>query len=338
MKKALTAGLAAALALTIVPSAQAGTFHGVVSQGALTATDFDRMGYAEVGALRIRMGWAGIETQPGQFSWARLDQMIGCAADRGVRVLPVLVGPGPAGVAHPPVDAAARSRYAAFARAVAARYGRGGSFWSGRASVVPITAYQIANEQNGPAYWDGRPSPRAYGKLVKAAANQVKQVDPAAQIVLGGMYGTPRGVGAMTSWEYLKKLYGVRGIKRAFEAAAIHPYASTISGIKAQIKKARGVMRRAGDARAKLRITEIGFGSGTAGGGFEKGAAGQAAMLGQMYRALEAKRRKWRIAGVNWFSWQDNPTAGCSFCATSGLFTADGAPKPAWSAFLAVSR
>ena len=338
MKKFLPAVLVAtALALGPASAAEAGSFHGVVSQDNLTATDFQRMAYAKVGSVRVRVGWETVEPRVGQRTWRRWDAFVGRASTYGVRVLPVLVGPGPRGVSNPPVDRRSRKLFAKFAGAFAGRYGRGGSFWAGRARDVPITAYQIANEQNGLAYWDGRPNPRAYAKLVKAVAGKVERADRRAEIVLGGMYGMPQGNGALTSWAYLKKLYKVRGIERSFDTVAIHPYAETLAGIKRQIKKARSAMRRARDGRAKLRITEIGFGSG-ASGGFEKGAQGQADMLTKLYRSLERRRREWKLKAVNWFSWQDNPTAGCSFCSTSGLFSASGVPKPSWFAFVEVSR
>jgi hypothetical protein len=59
-------------------------------------------------------------------------------------------------------------------------------------------------------------------------------------------------------------------------------------------------------------------------------------MLASSFRLLAKSRRTFRISRVYWFTWQDLPlaTAGeCFLCASAGLFTADGAAKPAWSAF-----
>ncbi len=339
IRTSLSLLLAALLALFLAQPAAAGSFHGVVTQGPLTATDYNLMGLGGVGSLRVPVTWGQIQpTLGGERNWRGLDSVVGQAAANGVQVLPTLHGPGPAGTQNPPTDPSSRAAMADFARALAARYGRGGDFWATQASDVPMTAFQIYNEQNGPAYWEGRPSPRAYGRMVKAAAAAIRAEDSGAEIVLGGMFGTPRGEGALTSAAYLSKLYRVPQIKQAFSTVAVHPYAPDLRGIKKQISGLRKVMKQNRDRGAKLRITEVGWGSGSAGSSdFNKGAEGQAQMLTELFGMLERKQTRWNIAGVNWYAWQDNSSGACSFCPTSGLFTEAGAPKPAWYAFVNVA-
>jgi Beta-galactosidase len=328
--------LAAGVALAVAtPEALGGSFHGVVSQAKLGAQDYQRMGSGNVGVLRVRVPWARLEPQRGQRDWASLDDLVARAGAQGVRVLPALHGPGPSGIATPPTKPRARRAFARFAGAVAARYGPGGEIPAGGR---PIAGLQIWNEQNGRTYWGAKPNPRKYAKLVKAAAGRMSKANPRVDVILGGMFGTPSGRGAITSWAYLKRLYAARGIKGAFDTVAVHPYSPNLSGIKYQVRAIRRVMRQNGDRRASIRVTEFGWGSKSGGHPSNKGRRGQARMLRQAFRLFEHRRRSWGLSGADWFAWRDNRSSGCAFCPTAGLFTANRRPKPSWRAFKQVAR
>jgi hypothetical protein len=328
----LVAGLALAAA---APQAMGGSFHGVVSQSKLGVQDYERMGDGNAGTLRVRVPWARLEPQRGQREWTWLDRVVTRAGEQGIRVLPSLHGPGPAGIATPPTRPRARRAFARFAGAVAARYGPGGAIPEGGR---PIAGLQIWNEQNGRTYWGAKPNPRKYGKLLKAAAQRMRRADRRVEVILGGMFGTPSGRGAITSWGYLKRLYAVRGIKRAFDTVAVHPYSPNLFGVKYQVRAMRKVMRRNGDGSARIRITEFGWGSKKGGNPLNKGSRGQARMLRKAFRLFERRRGGWRLSGANWFAWRNSPRGGCAFCPTAGLFTADRSPKPSWNAFKQVAR
>jgi hypothetical protein len=330
---------AAVLACAASPAA-AGEFHGVVSQGNLTDADYDRMASGKVGTLRLNVRWANVQpdagTPPASWNWAAYDAVFASAAQRGVRVLPALDAPSPPGIADPPTDTSGRRAFAKFAGEVAARYGRGGSFWSGQ-PARPVKAFQIYNEQNGPSYWRARPNARKYGKLLRAGSQAIRREDRRAEVVLGGMFSTPSGRGAINSWIYLKKLYRVKKIERTFDTVAVHPYSNSLRGIKYQVRKVRSAMKRNGDRRADLRITEFGWGSARH-GNLNLGRKGQARMLTKAFRLFENNKRSWNLKGAVWFSFQDNPDGACSFCATSGLFKANRDPKPSWGAFKRAAR
>jgi phage terminase large subunit-like protein len=64
-----------------------------------------------------------------------------------------------------------------------------------------------------------------------------------------------------------------------------------------------------------------------------KGLEGQARLLKKSFKLFEKQRKKWRIAGVLWYTWRDRSPVGapCDWCASVGLFRSDGTtPKPAW--------
>ena len=99
-------------------------------------------------------------------------------------------------------------------------------------------------------------------------------------------------------------------------------------------------MARAGDAATPLLLTEFGTASsGAFPNPYDKGLAGQAIYLRRAFRLLLRKRARWRIAGADWFAWQDGPSADphCVFCEFAGLFDFAGRAKPSWHAFRSVA-
>jgi hypothetical protein len=351
----LAATLLLALGLATSADAQQREFYGVNIQspsgaGLTVEDDFNRMRDGNVGLLRFQISWRTVETQPGHFSWAGPDRIIGLAASRGIRTLPFIHGEPPEWVGHPPVRPRDRRAFARLMTAAARQYGPGGEYWRERyrpvfgddATAMPVRAWQLLNEQNGRFHWGARPRPVAYGRLVRLGARAVRRVNPRAEIVLGGMFAKPRGVGSMTSWRFLSRLYRVRGIRRAFDTVGLNPYGGTLRVVSSHMRRIRRVMRRNNHRAGSIRATEVGWGSEQGGHALLKGPEGQAQMLRRMFQLMKRQRhqRRWKVRGVNWFSWQDG-TAGCVYCSSSGLFAGppnDRHPKPSWGAFQLVAR
>ena len=65
-----------------------------------------------------------------------------------------------------------------------------------------------------------------------------------------------------------------------------------------------------------------------------KGKKGQATLLTDTYKYFAKARNKYNVQAVDWFSWQDQQTSICSWCASSGLLTTTGAAKPSLKAFV----
>ena len=83
-----------------------------------------------------------------------------------------------------PVDI---NSYIAAAGAVAKRYGRGGTFWEGKARTAPISRYFIWNEANSFPNWCPRPDPAAYAYMLGGSALAIKAHDPQAFVLNGGL-------------------------------------------------------------------------------------------------------------------------------------------------------
>lgn len=156
----------------------------------------------------------------------------------------------------------AKKQWKQFVKACVQRYGKTGSFWELHPGIpkVPITSWQIWNEQNNSNYFAPRPKPRAYAKLVRLARSGARSVNKHAKIVFGGMARKPDPEHSMVASRFLKKLYRVKGAKRLFNVAAVHPYSPTVRDLKRQMSALHKVIKRHHD-NARMWITEVGWGS-----------------------------------------------------------------------------
>jgi hypothetical protein len=311
-------------------------FFGVVPETSVSAGDLDQM-RGEVETVRLPVVWAAVEPSSGEYEFASLDEIVLAAAERGIRVFPFVYGT-PAWIAKDPMrpplgSAMARRAWSAFLWRLVHRYGPAGSIWNGQSSREPIRAWQIWNEPNFRLFWHPHTSPAAYARLLAISAPAIRAADSRAEIVLAGV--APVGAGPLP-WVFLRRLYRVPGVRRSFDAVAVHPYSATVKGMSEQIEAAREVMAEAGDGDTRLFVTELGVASwGSAPSGFIKGRRGQAEFLRRAFRRLLEMRRRWHLAGVDWFTWRDQSRFDphCAFCQGAGLLDVDGKPKPAWWAF-----
>ncbi|MFL5870442.1 MAG: hypothetical protein ACJ75R_05130 [Solirubrobacterales bacterium] len=362
----LLAALVCTLALaTFVPRAGASaprSFFGVVPQTAATPTDLDQMAANGVATMRVLFYMPAVEPGLGRFDWGGYDDLIASAATRGIRVIPTLYGTAgwlnfldgdaDCGANCVPTSDSTRNTWAAFAAAVAGRYGPGGEFWAptrdctallcrrgpppcGCSTPLPIQTYQIWNEQNSPKYFAPAPNVDRYARLLSASAAAIRLVDPTAEVITGGMWGPPSADEVVPTAQYVRQLYSVPGIESSFDAIAVHPYSGTLGGVTQQMKAVRKQIVAAHDD-AGIWVTELGWASGGPGDNWlVKTPKGQARLLTTSIEDMLAKRRAWDIRGVLWYAWRDAPPAltDCEWCPRSGLRNQNGSAKPAARAF-----
>lgn len=340
------------LAVSAPPAAAAPRELFGISRGQpLNQRDFRQLKSTRVRTLRFAIPWNNVQPRRvGPPTWGGTDKLVGNLAARGIRPVPFIWG-SPSWVTkkpkQPPLGSPRKVRaWRKFLTLVVRRYGRGGIYWTGAyqhqhpgATSKPITAYQIWNEPNLPKFFPRRKATRKYGKLVKISHQAISGVDRRAKVVLAGLTGFAKPTG----WAFLNKLYRVRGIKRHFDAAALHPYAATIGQFRSELRRIRKVMKRRHDRRTALWLTEVGWGSarGTRRFPLNKGRQGQKRMLRKSFNLVLHKRKSWRIQRLFWFHWRD-PENGdgsyCSFCPSAGLLRHNHRPKPAYRAFRRFTR
>lgn len=136
---------------------------------------------AGVRYLRCAFSWDSIEPHPGIYDWRFWDSLVQAAQHNGIQLLPY--------VAYTPKWAASSSAadywkqpprdpqlYADFMYKIAQRY-------RGR-----IRSWEIWNEPDNKDYWTGSAS--EFASMAMAAAKRIREADPHAVLILGGMaYG-----------------------------------------------------------------------------------------------------------------------------------------------------
>jgi hypothetical protein len=331
-----------------------GDFWGVVPQATPTPEQFQRLQRGGVESIRIPIAWSAVQPLPGgSYDWSGVDAQMRGAAAANLDVLPFLAGAPKWAV---PVDRRYGSPktlpvtngrqiagWKAFVTEAVRRYGPGGTFWAQNPAipVKPIRVWQVWNEENF-EYFVARPNPAQYGKLVTISSAAIKTADPGAKVILGGMFARPREAEfnrrpplAYFATDFLDQMYeATPGVKSKFQGVALHPYTGDYKRLTPYIEEFRTVLKANHDAGKRLWITELGWSSQhpARGNSFAKGRGGQAAQLRGAFGLLRAKQRKWHVAGVYWFS-VDDQRGACNFCDGSGLFGEGFVPKPAWVAF-----
>jgi hypothetical protein len=336
--------IAATVLVCLVGGSQARAAAPRAFYGVIAATDPDfgeiaRMGAGKVGTLRINFVWGAVQPSAGApYDWSHYDALIGAAAQQGIRVLPTVYS-SPSWVAPRPNYPPPEDRFGdfrAFVHAAAERYGSHGTFWAVNPAVpkLPIINWQLWNEVNSPTFWYQEPKAKQYAALLRVFSDGIRSADPAAQIVLAGLFTNPRIEHGITLKRYLPALYRAK-TRSAFDAVDVHPYSTTPKQALRAVRDTRKIMSRFKDENARLWVTEIGWASAGIPTPLTVSPQRQATYLRRIFSLLASNRRRLRLAGVIWYSWRDLPSA--TWVDNTGLFTVDLTPKPAWSAFTALT-
>jgi hypothetical protein len=295
-----------------------------------------------VGLIRQTFHWNQIETSPGVYNFSGYDAYMATMASHGIRVLPILFDPPRfrakvsrrTSATYPPRHYA---DLGAFGAAVARRYGPSGSFWAQNPGVprLPITAYQVWNEPNIPAYWPSGPNAKQYARLLAATAKGIRSVDRGAEIVTAGMpdshLSRPGSV-----YSYVRSMLRARG-GRSFNTLAANPYGKNSSQVIGKLQRLRTILNRAHDRAAHMWITEFGWSDVGPASAFRAGRAGQARQIRRTIPALVKRRAHFKLRGLVYYSWRDGAPYAPQFRDFWGLHTGllrrNGSAKPALAAF-----
>ena len=289
---------------------------GVTADGPMTAGqagEWHRMPGAGVETVRTAFRWSELQPTPGAVDFRASDAIVAAAAQRGIEVLPVVqhvppwVAVRPGDVLSPPKDPAAVQ---AFFAALVARYGPSGTLWRERPDLprLPIRAWQVWNEPNHAGFWSEQPFAASYVETLRAAATGIRGADRGATVVLAGLTNL--------SWIALRQLYdaGARGL---FDAVALHPFTAKPSNVLRLVRLARREMRKHGDARLPVWITEMSWpaakGKVKSTLKFNLSDADQARLLNRAMKLLSAARAQLRIEHVFWYTWLSSETGPSEF-------------------------
>lgn len=285
--------------------------------------------------LRIAFGWDAMEPERGKYDWGFWDDFVGAAREAGIRLIPYVcytpkwaaTDQGADYWRSPPRDPA---DYARFMRTIVARY-RG-----------TIHSWELWNEADNQAYWLG--TPRQFADLVKAGAAAVRETDPTAQVVLGGIAGEVDFLGKVLVDERVGAVVDVVNFHSYFETW--HPNA--IEQLPAYIESVADVVRRTGRS-LPLWMAEVGYSSvgdrADVSGVYRahfRGEHSEAAQASALARTTFTALATGKLALFAWYRINDlvpsQEVIGDDNNRHLGLLRRDGSPKPALAMFSRVAR
>jgi hypothetical protein len=333
------------IAFLALPSAAQGFlppgFIGISPQSPAKASDFRLMQEANVESVRLPLYWSGIESKEPFLAdpdWGGFDHEVELAAEAEIQVMPFVLST-PDWVAPEAIDLPVRTPWQRtawinFLRAAVERYGPEGEFWEEHEDLpfLPIHRWEIWNEENIVTFASG-PNPAAFASLIRISGRTIHAADPAAQVILGGLFGRPLQIPPnVASGDFLSRFYRARNVKRYFDGVALHPYVADARAMGLQIQNLRRIMRVHNDSATPFYVTELGWGSRSGPTRWERGPYGQANQLSKAFSMMSANRLLWHLRGVWWFTWTDE-SGSCQFCRSAGLLNEEREAKPAWYRF-----
>lgn len=222
--------------------------------------------------VRCDLDWTEVEKAPGVWDFSTVDKVFASAEKAGVKVLPVLGKPPKFRRRvedwKPPYDAEYLSVWRTYVRKMAERYGQ------------RVVAFEIMNEINSPLE-NMRMNAENYFSMFKAAAEEIRAVDPKIKIVTCGFVETKLE-------DYLERLYQL-GIKEWFDVLNYHNYDYRPEKHQADVAPAfRAVMARHGDGEKPIWVTEYGYPTPT-------GYLSQAKLMADGLKAARPGLKTWRV-------------------------------------------
>jgi polysaccharide biosynthesis protein PslG len=191
-----------------------------------------------------------------RYDWTFDDQIAGSLAADRLRWLPIVDYSAPwarsiPGQDHSPPSSSAD--YAAYAAALAGRFGPGGSFWRTHPQVpaLPVEAFEIWNEPDSAYFWTPRADAARYAELYARARDAIHTIDPSARVLVGGLAGAPA---------FLPRLLTADpGLRGRIDGVAIHPYAGSPAAVLSRVISTRRALERLGLPTVPLYVSEFGW-------------------------------------------------------------------------------
>lgn len=288
------------------------------------AADLDAM--AESGAtwVRLDLDWSWVERTRGAPDWDATDTAVGLARDAGLRVLllvaytPAWARPAATDDKTPPTDPA---DLAAFAARAVERYGD------------TVDAWEVWNEPNLDAFWQPRPDPDAYARLLVETTAAIRDVDPDAFVLSAGLAPATDTVDA-AEWEPERFLAAMAaaGALDDVDAVGIHPYSFPALpdggepwNLFGRLPALAELAVDGSGRRLPLWLTEYGFPTGD-----HPGRVNEEVQAEGIVAAIAAAQATPGIGPL--FVYADRDRDEEADPGGFGVRDADGAPKPAWHA------
>ncbi len=313
----------------------------------LTA-ELDTIASLGVGGIRIDFDWSTIQPRnSAHYYWGNYDRIVAAANARHIQILGLL-GYAPmwaaiSGCTSMRCPPAEDSQFAQFATAVVDHFAPQG-----------LHTWEIWNEPNNAGFWEPAANAQAYTQLLKAAYPAIKNADPSAIVITGGLAPEATDGRNIAPIDFLGALYA-DGAGGNFDAVGFHPYSyPAMPGYPAQWNawqqmaqtnpSLRSVMIANGDGNKQIWMTE--YGAPTGGPGALESSTSDTFFMGSPDHVTEALQAQMIAAAITlaggyaWagpifiYSYQDLGTSMSTNENFFGILRYDGSQKPAYQALM----
>ncbi len=319
---------------------------GIAENGNLVYMDqnelndyFDKLKRLGANWIRVEIGWKTVQPDSyTDYNWSGIDRILETAEKYGVKILAVVNYNIPAWAQNEPYDSDKHippknsDSFAQFAGTVAERY------------KDRIKYFEIWNEPNHREFWYDNPNPETYGLLLKVSYVKIKEANPEAIVISGGlaMVGENEGK-SITPYKFISALYE-SDAHNYFDAIALHPYTYPASPVSTdwsewiQVSRIRNLMIAKGEGNKKIWITE--YGAPTNGAGEKHEIDEWNFSYGNDYMSetaqdimakgliLRYNQSKDWMGPVFWYAIQDTAAIDNNPEKFFGIFRFDGTEKP----------
>ena len=298
-----------------------------------------------VGWIRIDMDWSVVQRHDNHtYDWAGTDRVVAAASAHHLKVLAILVytpkwarALGCQSNRCPPADP---TQFGNFASAAAERYSSQG-----------LGDWEIWNEPNTRGSWMPAADPAGYSALLRAGYTAIKQANPSAVVMTGGLAPFDTSDGNIAPVDFFAQLYE-HDAQQYFDAVAFHPYSFPVLPSYAQKWNAwqqmadtqpsiRSIMLAHGDGEKKIWATEYGAPTGGPGSAADTGTLDLTHHYDHVTEGLQAQMASEAVQEMSkdswagplfWYSYKDLGTSSSTIENFFGLLRADGSQKPSYEA------
>ncbi|HSX29032.1 MAG TPA: cellulase family glycosylhydrolase [Candidatus Saccharimonadales bacterium] len=297
-----------------------------------------------IGWVRVPIAWQDVQPRgPNDYTWTAYDRVIRALGKYQFKMIATLYSApvwakGACSAACPFANA---NQFAAFAARAATHY-----------QPMGVQIWEVWSEPNTAASWQAQPDAIAYAKLLQATYPAIRQANPQAIVITGGLSPHPTDDDHIAEIEYLPQLYAA-GAKGYFDAVGAHPYTYPFipshnsqqgwSRMSQTANNLRQTMIANGDAVKKIWITD--FGAPTSGTGaaatMENHRTQDATHVDEEVQAQIITKAAELYRGYDWTGpliWTTYADPGVVLPTGEqdfGIVHADGSKKPAYAAIQA---
>ena len=223
--------------------------------------ELDRL--EELGFTRVRSDfyWKEVEPVDGGYDVSGPAHMTDLCLERGFSVLGILLNPPSWAMPDGSTSSADPERFRAYVQYTVGEM------------LDRIHHWEIWNEQNLDVFWGPSPNPGLFGTFLKIAAEEIRALDPDAEITFGGLSPFQFHPGGI--WAFLLDVAELHpDICQHFDSLAIHPYSFAqqhspedefVQGryvhppLAGLIGEARFVLEQIGCPDVPIHLTEAGW-------------------------------------------------------------------------------